>query len=358
MKRRYDIDWIRDITVLSIIFYHSLIIFFTRESAVMFVRSGVDLPFCIYMEAVMSRICMPLLFLLAGYSAKYSLEKRTIKEFISNRAKKLLLPFLIVSFTLNPIVSYIYGITQGRKMSFGLHMLKFVTSISEDFEGRTTGYSPMHLWFLLFLFVFSIICVPILSKWKNQIGQEKLAEFFRKPGMLLLFVIPYPFIFMVEIMDEMNPFAYLYLFLLGYLLATSEKYQQALDRDKWFYTILAIITIGISLYAWFWYQGNGNYLLAYSVKVARILSPLAIMGLGHSYIRNKNSKLLNYLNQANFPIYLMHMLILTVVGYRVLQCSINSVVQFIVINLLSYGICFGIFEIYRRGRQKVSSYFE
>lgn len=95
MKRRYDIDWIRDITVLSIIFFHSLIIFFTRESAVMFVRSGVDLPFCIYAEAIMGRICMPLLFLLAGSSAKYSLEKRTVKEFILNRVKKLLVPFLI-----------------------------------------------------------------------------------------------------------------------------------------------------------------------------------------------------------------------------------------------------------------------
>lgn len=353
MKRRYDIDWIRDITVLSIIFYHSLVIFFRRESAVMFVRAGVDLPFCIYTEAIMSRICMPLLFLLAGYSAKYSLEKRTVIEFILNRVKKLLLPFLIVSFTLNPIVSYIYGITQGREISFGQHMLKFVTSISKDFEGRTTGYSPMHLWFLLFLFVFSIVCVPILSKWKNQNLQEKLAGFFQKPGMLLLLVIPYPFIFMLEIMDEMNPIAYLYLFLVGYLLATSENYQQALDRDKWFYTILAIVTIGISLYAWFGYQGGGNYLLAFSVKAARMLSPLAIMGLGHSYIKNENSKVLAYLNQANFPIYLIHMLVLTAVGYGVLQCSINPVIQFIMINLISYGICFGIFEIYRRGCQKI-----
>lgn len=354
MKRRYDIDWIRDITVLSIIFFHSLIIFFTRESAVMFVRSGVDLPFCIYAEAIMGRICMPLLFLLAGYSAKYSLEKRTVKEFILNRVKKLLMPFLLVSFTLNPIVSYIYGITQGREISFGQHMLKFMTSISKDFEGRTTGYSPMHVWFLLFLFVFSIVCAPILSKWKNRIRQEKLASFFRKPGMLLLLIIPYPFIFKIEIMDEMNPIAYLYLFLVGYLLATSQKYQQALDRDKWFYTILAIITIGASLYSWFGYQGDGSYLLAYSVKAARILAPFAILGLGHSYIRDKSSKVLNYLNQANFFIYLIHMLVLTAVGYAVLQYSIDPVIQFIVINVLSYGICFGIFEIYRRGRQKIS----
>ena len=54
--RRYDIDWMRDITVLSIIFFHSLIIFFSRESSIMFIRSGDNLKFCIIMEAIMGQI--------------------------------------------------------------------------------------------------------------------------------------------------------------------------------------------------------------------------------------------------------------------------------------------------------------
>ncbi len=91
MNRRYDLDWIRDIVVLSIIFFHSLIIFFTRESAVMFVRAGVDLKFCIYTEAILNRFTMPILFLLAGFSIKKSLEKRTTREVVHNRFRKLFL---------------------------------------------------------------------------------------------------------------------------------------------------------------------------------------------------------------------------------------------------------------------------
>lgn len=115
--RRYDIDWIRDITVLSIIFFHSLIIFFTRESAIMYVRSGYNLKFCIIMEGILSRIMMPILFMLAGFSVMYSFQKRSPKEFVKNRVRKLLVPLVICSLTLNPIVSFMYGHSQGRKIS-------------------------------------------------------------------------------------------------------------------------------------------------------------------------------------------------------------------------------------------------
>ena len=37
---------------------------------------------------------MPLLFLLAGISTKFALQKRTIKKYISERVRKLLIPFV------------------------------------------------------------------------------------------------------------------------------------------------------------------------------------------------------------------------------------------------------------------------
>lgn len=351
MNRRYDLDWIRDITVISIIFFHSLIIFFTRESAVMYVRSGVNLKFCIYGEAVLSRISMPILFILAGYSIKKSLEKRTVKEVISNRVRKLLFPFLIVSLTLNPLTSYIYGITQRRAITYCSHWLKFVTSISKDFEGRTTGYSPMHLWFILYLFIYSMICLPLFSKLDSSAWQkrfERIAEILSRPYCLLLLVIPYPFIFFIEIMDEMNPIGYLYLFLTGYLLATSEKYQKALERDRWGYLFLAVLTIMVALYAWFVYDGDGNWFLPFCNKASRMCAPMAVIGWGGVLISNRKCKVLEYLNKANYPIYLYHMAVLTVIGYLILKVKTASVLQFVLINIISYGICFMLYEIYRR----------
>ena len=346
--RRRDIDWIRDIIVLSILFFHSLIIFFTRESAVMYVRSGVDIPFCIIMEAGMSRFCMPILFILAGFSTRIALERKEVKQYIRNRIEKLLIPFLLVSVLLNPIVSYIYGLTQGRTISYKNHFILFITSISKNFEGRTTGYSPMHTWFILFLFVYSIVCLPLFIQLKNNRNHEildKTAEFFHKPLRLLLFAIPYVMIFRIDILDEMNPIGYLYLYLFGYLLSTNEKYRVAIIRDRWTYMILSAGLLIISICG---QLRIGFVFTDISTKAVRIIMPLAIMGMSDYGCSQKDSKVLSYLNKANYPIYLYHMLVLTTVGYFVLKIKMSSTIQFLMINIISYGICFMIYEIYRR----------
>ena len=356
MQRRHDIDWIRDITVLGMILYHSFIIFMTREEAVFFIRSGVNLRFCEYIEATMSRFAMPLLFILAGFSVWHSLRRRTIKEFVMQRVRKLLLPMLLVSYILNPLTSYIYGISIGRDISFGKHYSLFLTTISRNFEGRTTGFSPMHTWFLLYLFLFTIAYLPFLRKFVTEAYQSKLdkiARVFEGRCRLLLFVIPYPFLFLIEILGEMNPLGYLYLFFLGFLLATSERYQKALDRDKWIYTGLFIVLMGITLTVWF---GNGNVtenlLFGFVIMAVRIISCYAILGLAHSFIPNRKSKVLSFLNGANFPIYLYHMLVLTIVGYLVLKLRMNAYIQFMIINIVTYSLCFGIYVIYQRVKKK------
>ncbi len=43
---------------------------------------------------------MPLLFVLAGMSARYALEHRTVKEFVRQRVRKLFLPFVAGSLLL------------------------------------------------------------------------------------------------------------------------------------------------------------------------------------------------------------------------------------------------------------------
>ena len=82
MNRRYDLDWVRSTIVLSIIFYHSLIIFMTRETAIFYVRSGVNSVFCEYIEAFMTRFHMTILFFIAGITVRYSVTRRGIGDFV------------------------------------------------------------------------------------------------------------------------------------------------------------------------------------------------------------------------------------------------------------------------------------
>lgn len=356
--RRYDIDWIRDITVISIIFFHSLIIFFTRESAIMYVRSGYDLDFCIITERIMSRFMMPLLFMLAGMSVKYSLRNRTAKEFLANRVRKLLIPFIVASITLNPIVSYIYGRSQGRDISFPEHYLKFITSISEDVNSLTTGYGPMHLWFILFLFVFSVVCLPLFLKYMNtKLFKNASATVARIT--LWSSIIPYMLILDLGIMDEMNPIAYIYLFIFGYFVMSDETIRQTLRKDRWIYGITALLLAGGCVYTcyidWNDISDIKYFMLTISVRASRMIMPFAIMALCDNEHINRKTKLLTYLNRANYPIYIYHMLLLTAVGYLVLETKFNAGVKFILINVITYILAFDIYECYYRIVRKIKN---
>lgn len=50
---------------------------------------------------------MPLLFVIAGISTKLALQKRTGKEYLFERVKRLLIPFLFGTIVFMPVMSYI-----------------------------------------------------------------------------------------------------------------------------------------------------------------------------------------------------------------------------------------------------------
>ncbi len=357
MNRRYDLDWVRSMIVLSIIFYHSLIIFMTRETAIFYVRSGVNSTICEYIEAFMTRFHMTVLFFIAGMTVRYSVANRGIGDFARNRIFKLLIPAILVIVFLNPFDSFLYGIQKGTNLSYWENYKLFFTTFSKDLSGTTPGFSPMHVWFLLFLFIFSMVLIPFF-KWGSSDKAQKIFDaienFFYKPYRLLLVMIPYPFLFLINILDEMSPIGYFYIFVLGYLFSTSDKYQEATDRDKWGYitgSTLLMLFFLIGLFKADYRQYNSwlFWIWQYSVKLLRILMVFAILGGAHSWIPKKNSKVLRYINKCNFFVYLIHMAVLGGVGYIVIyKWNMKNLIGFIIINVISYTICLGLYEIFRR----------
>ena len=352
--RRHDIDWIRTGAVLLIVPFHAAIIFDTNLKSIMYIRSGVNLFGLNIFEMFLDRFQMTLLFLLAGMAIYYSLEKRTNKHFLKTRGIKLFLPMIIGLVTLCPITTYIYSRSKGSTGSFIQHYIGFFTKPIGNLDGMNGGFTPMHLWFILFLFLFSLIGLPIFRFLMNEKCQgaiDKLANIFSRPMLLLLWVIPYCLIFLLDILDERNPIAYFFVVMIGFVFASNEKFQKALNRDKWVYLVLSF---SIILLWYFWVIRKGEtgtilvlYLKYFTTKAARIIPSFAIIGLGSSYIKN-GGKVLQYLSKASFSIYIIHMTVVTVLGYFIIKLNILPIIQYFTIVILSYILCFLIYEGYRR----------
>ncbi len=350
--RRYDLDWLRTIGVLLVIPFHSLLIFDLNPWAIVYIKDKINVWFFNIISTVIDRFHMPLLFVLAGMAVFYAMQIRKPKEVMKERFSKLLIPAILGSIFLNPVMTYFHIISSGNNITFFEHLINFFSKNPEDLTGLNGAFTPAHLWFLIFLFAYSVIGLPIFI-WFNQESKKqfrtRLENFFEKRFMLALTVIPITIISAIDILGDRNPFVYFLMFCIGYLLATGEQYQTALNRDWWFYSIISIILFVIWYYfpncfepwslAWIGY--------AFFDKAVRFLPVLALIGIGNKYL-NHNSFLLEYLSKASFSVYIIHMLINTLVGFIIVQLQIGVVVKFILIVIITYLLCFLFYEIMRR----------
>ena len=103
--RKHWIDNLRWVTVLLVLFYH--VIYYYNGKGVVGGIGGFGGPQ--YQDFVMYLLYpwfMPLLFLLAGISARYALDAHSEKEWFKSRTRKLLVPATIGLFVFQWIAGY------------------------------------------------------------------------------------------------------------------------------------------------------------------------------------------------------------------------------------------------------------
>lgn len=170
--RKYYIDNLRWIIIFLLIPYHAAMAWNVWQE-----------PNYIYFESnkmissivvFLSPYFMPLMFLIAGISTKFALQKRTIRQYIQERAKKLLLPFAFGTITIMPLMTYIADkFNYGYKGNLFRHYAIFFTRFT-DLTGSDGGFSVGQFWFILYLFVISLIAIGITLLQRKIIPKKIL----------------------------------------------------------------------------------------------------------------------------------------------------------------------------------------
>lgn len=110
--RKHYIDNLRWIIILLLIPYHAAMTWnvWGEPNYIYFESNKIISSIVVFLNPYF----MPSLFLLAGISTKFSLQKRTVKQYLSERVKKLLVPFISGTLLLMPVMTYI-----ADKFNFG-----------------------------------------------------------------------------------------------------------------------------------------------------------------------------------------------------------------------------------------------
>jgi len=122
---------------------------------------------------------MSLFFLLSGYFANLLIQRRGQVAFLWNRTLRIGLPFLLFYFPLWLAMMIVFGFAISYvKQPEGL--LRFIIEAGRNPESKANGlpWSTMHLWFLYYLAMFSLVAVMVrsLSGYLDLFRRERVAD--------------------------------------------------------------------------------------------------------------------------------------------------------------------------------------
>jgi len=279
--RSHYLDWLLVLAILGVVLFHAIHPF--DELGDWIIKNAERNALVTFYGGFFTLWGMPFFFLMAGATTWFSLQRRTVDQYIQARVTRLLIPFIVGTIVLTPIQVYYELIHKGwweggsiiefilssevrNYFFFEFHQLTF----GLEFFGRV-GY---HLWFVAFLFIFAMIALPVFL-WLNRDSGKRfvasLARLTKWRGGLLVFVIPMVlarFLLQQEMPSDDYGLAdfvyYLLFFISGYILIANERFLQAVRRDWWFYLILGIpctlffFSIAADVPVWEWMGSPGK----------------------------------------------------------------------------------------------------
>ena len=341
IARVYYIDWLRVLAVLLLIPFHSARIFDIWDP--FYAKNATTSSFLSYsVITLLNQWQIPLLFLLAGASTWYALRIRSGQHYAAERFKRLLLPFIFGILVIVPPQAYLARFQNPNYSGTYLQFLPDYFQIRGDLSGYSGLFTPGHLWFILFLFVFALVALPLLLYLRSEGGKKRITRLaFRveKPGGLLWFLLPLIIAGALPDISGKNPFVYITLFVYGFILVADGRFQATLDRYRWPALILSLITIaGLILleavklptpkYSW-------GDILSFLLRTCNTWFWLvAILGFGGRYL-NRTNPFLRYAAEGSYPFYILHQTVIVIIGYFVVQGTESITVKFLLIAIAS-----------------------
>jgi peptidoglycan/LPS O-acetylase OafA/YrhL len=383
-ERRYDLDWLRIVAMLAVFFYHC---------ARFFGPEGWHLKNAVQSETVfVLRVAliwvwvMELFFLLSGVGTWYALKSRTGRQYLIERSKRLLIPLYSVGLfiIIPPQVFFELFTNKGYTGTFLELLPNYYRSLPSDLFLQHNLHNPSflvpygfagHLWFLRYLFLISLVTLPLLLYLKSEPGQrgiERLAGWYTRSGGIFLFVIPLSLTLICLRSLFIGNFTwadfiwYAIYFVIGFIMAADVRFTESIKRHG--LVGLGLWIAGFSGVGFFVTQlgynpmpGNEPFSLIYVLyQIAWTVTSwgavVFILSLGAKYL-TFNNKILAYGNETVLPFYIFHQTIILSVGWFVIRWNIGILPKYMIIAVVSFCLIMVLYELFVRRINIVRFFF-
>ena len=339
--RKYYIDNLRILCIFMLFPFHTAMIY--NDFGEVWFLKGVPSRAATILNIAVYPWWMSLLFVMAGMSTVYALKHRTVGQYVKERCKKLLIPFIAAILLIVPVQAYIADIVYNQYQgSYFAHYKEFF--ILTNWNGGDGHFTPGHTWFILYLFIISLLVLPIVN-WYQKKEHKFDAAKWSIPKLIPLCLIPFISQLILDIGGKsVGEFAAY--FLLGYFFLSREEIQERLKKNC---IPLAIIWLSLMLLRCTMYQIDFQGDIVWDIEEGLFswLGILALLGLGKKFLEFNNG-FTHYFTPAAFPIYFFHQSIIVILGYFIMPYIQVPLMQYVVIAVGSFILTIVAYEITKR----------
>ena len=325
---------------------------------------------------------MEIFFLLSGVGTWYALRSRRAGAYIWERVKRLLIPLYTVGlFVLLPLQFYFELFTNsGYRGAFWQFIPRYFAGFKPPSITPWPGtLVPIpftgHLWFLKYLFLISLMSLPLLLYLKSGQGQRwvaRLAGWCDSRGGIFLFVIPLSLasIGLRGLFKTQYSWAdllwYAIFFVIGYMMAADKRFTVSVRRHGWICLVLWIVGFAgagllVLVFGYNPYPGKEPFSLVYVLfqitwSITSWSAVVFVLNIGARYL-NTNHKFLAYGNEAVLPFYLFHQTIILCVGWYVIRWDMGILFKLLIIAVVSFPLIMILYELFVRRFNIVRFFF-
>jgi len=373
--RLYYLDWLRVAAILMVFFFHCAKIFDYHTTDVF---NAVRSPVLSAFREFNFLWLMPLFFAVSGAAVFFSLKPGPAWPFVKARITRLLIPLVIVgTFLINPL--YVYAIRLFRGQAGG-GFFQWYPKFFDGMWGFGGNFAPLghgtHLWYLEYLFIFSLILLPFFLRSKKRIagGLKRLSNRFEKPWALFLLFIPisaagagFELIGLggIRLTGGWDPISYLLFFSYGYMIFSNRRILEIVHRYGPMFLVGAVILTALHVDTHFGFNLVIPGITRHDMSAGGALRPLdlsgwvavqalrglvgwcwiiGLLGTGSRLI-NVNNRILAHANEAVLPFYILHHSVILLVGAYVVKWGSGVETKFFVIAAVSMAIIMAVYEL-------------
>lgn len=354
--RRYDLDWLRFIAILILLFFHTGMWFNPWEWHVKNNETSETFRYWMIWSHYWR---MPLLLFISGAGTYMAMGVRTSKQFAGERFKRLFVPVVFGMFVVVPPQIYYEHI---KEYDSYWDFYKTVFNFVPYPEG---SFSWHHLWFVVYLLLYSLLAIPLLNFLRSEKSERFKNSVFKwiSSSAGLLF-IPVIIILITQIIlrpyfpeeeHDLTDWAffvfYFCFFLFGLVCYSNPNLWEAIGKNRK-YLLAASLFVLVPFYG-LYFHFREFYQLPWSLDTVETLfdvtaiflswfTVITVVAYGQHYL-NKPHPWLSRINEGLYPFYILHQTVIIAIGFYICKLDWSITAKFWSISLMTLASCIGFY---------------